>query len=87
MHGSSSRLTWGLGQISCLAVKHGVFRYIRMLIHERIHLSFAYSVQVLHLILSWSSFLSWLVFVGDLVLIGFLALHAYRDGKYRLNQG
>ncbi|RJE23563.1 Tic20-like protein [Aspergillus sclerotialis] len=34
---------------------------------------------IIHLILSWSSFLSWLLFVCDLGLIGFLSLHAYRD--------
>lgn len=34
---------------------------------------------VLHLILSWSSFLSWVLFVGDLGLIGYLTMRAYRD--------
>lgn len=40
------------------------------------------SIFVLHLILSWSSFLSWLLFVFDIALIGLLAFRAYRDGKF-----
>ncbi|KAL4979289.1 hypothetical protein BDW66DRAFT_128100 [Aspergillus desertorum] len=36
-------------------------------------------IFIIHLILSWSSFLSWLLFICDLALIGFLSLKAYRD--------
>jgi hypothetical protein len=34
---------------------------------------------VLHLLVSWSTFLSWVLFLGDLVLIAWLVLNAYRD--------
>lgn len=34
---------------------------------------------VVHLLVSWSTFLGWVVFLGDLVLIGWLVLNAYRD--------
>lgn len=40
------------------------------------------AVFVLHLLLSWSSFLSWVLFVGDLGLIFWLAFRAYRDGMF-----
>ncbi|TVY67417.1 hypothetical protein LSUE1_G005347 [Lachnellula suecica] len=34
---------------------------------------------VLHLIVSWSTFLSWVIFVADLGLIAYLTMRAYRD--------
>lgn len=34
---------------------------------------------VLHLLISWSSFLSWLLFLADLALVGWLVINAYRD--------
>jgi hypothetical protein len=34
---------------------------------------------VVHLLVSWSTFLGWVFFLGDLVLIGWLVLNAYRD--------
>lgn len=37
------------------------------------------AILVLHLLLSWSSFLSWVLFLCDLVLIGFMGLRAYQD--------
>lgn len=40
------------------------------------------SIFVLHLILSWSSFLSWTMFVADILLVGYLTLRAYRDGRF-----
>jgi len=36
---------------------------------------------VLHLVLSWSSFLSWVLFIADLGLICWLAFRAYKDGE------
>ena len=38
-------------------------------------------MQLLHIILIWSSILSWILFVVDLGLIGFLTLRAYRDAE------
>lgn len=35
---------------------------------------------VLHLILSWSTFLSWVLLLVDLGTIGYLTMRAYRDG-------
>lgn len=44
-------------------------------------------VQIIHLLLAWSTVLSWILFVCDVGLIGFLSLQAYRDGKrYRSNR-
>lgn len=37
------------------------------------------AILVLHLLLSWSSFLSWVLFLCDLLLIGFMGLKAYQD--------
>ncbi|KAL2164727.1 hypothetical protein VTH06DRAFT_22 [Thermothelomyces fergusii] len=34
---------------------------------------------VVHLLVSWSTFLSWLQFLGELVLIAWLVFNAYRD--------
>ena len=34
---------------------------------------------VLHLLISWSSFLSWVLFLADLALVGWLVVNAYRD--------
>ncbi|KAJ5643726.1 uncharacterized protein N7484_006233 [Penicillium longicatenatum] len=34
---------------------------------------------IVHLLLSWSSFLSWTLFIIDLALMGFLSMRAYRD--------
>ncbi|KAK3938810.1 hypothetical protein QBC46DRAFT_450912 [Diplogelasinospora grovesii] len=34
---------------------------------------------VLHLLVSWSTFLSWVLSIGDLALIGWLVVNAYRD--------
>lgn len=34
---------------------------------------------VLHLLISWSSFLSWVLFLVDLALVGWLVVNAYRD--------
>ena len=39
-------------------------------------------IFVLHLILSWSTFLSWTLFILDWMLIGYLTFRAYRDGKF-----
>ncbi|KAM4066983.1 hypothetical protein HRG_000993 [Hirsutella rhossiliensis] len=36
---------------------------------------------ILHIILSWSSFLSWLLFLGDVALIALLTRRAYRDAE------
>jgi hypothetical protein len=38
------------------------------------------AIFVLHVLLSWSSFLSWVIFLGDLGLIGYLTMRAYKDG-------
>ncbi|KAL6863633.1 hypothetical protein J3F83DRAFT_745097 [Trichoderma novae-zelandiae] len=39
------------------------------------------AVMVLHVLVSWSSFLSWILFIADFVLIGFLSLKAYQDAE------
>ncbi|RDA87440.1 hypothetical protein CP532_2829 [Ophiocordyceps camponoti-leonardi (nom. inval.)] len=39
------------------------------------------AVLVLHIVISWSSFLSWLLFFGDVALVGLLTLKAYRDAE------
>ncbi|RDA94374.1 hypothetical protein CP533_3833 [Ophiocordyceps camponoti-saundersi (nom. inval.)] len=39
------------------------------------------AVLVLHIVISWSSFLSWILFFGDVALAALLTLKAYRDAE------
>ncbi|RCI14366.1 hypothetical protein L249_5955 [Ophiocordyceps polyrhachis-furcata BCC 54312] len=39
------------------------------------------AILVLHIVISWSSFLSWILFFGDVALVALLTLKAYRDAE------